>query len=176
MTIPEFKLIIVGDGGVGKTTFLKRHLSGEFEKKYTATMGVDVFPLHFNTNYGPIKFNCWDTAGQEKFSNTRYDYYKGAYCAIIMFDVTSCISYKNVTNWYNDLVRIYGNIPICLCGNKVEIPDRKVKAKKINFHRENKLQYYDISAKSNYNIEKPFLWIARNLIGDNELIFVEEPI
>lgn len=62
---PEFKLILVGDGGVGKTTFVKRHLTGEFEKKYVATLGVEVHPLGFHTNRGPIKFNVWDTAGQE---------------------------------------------------------------------------------------------------------------
>jgi hypothetical protein len=62
---PEFKLILVGDGGVGKTTFVKRHLTGEFEKKYVATLGVEVHPLTFHTNRGAIKFNCWDTAGQE---------------------------------------------------------------------------------------------------------------
>ena len=63
--MPEFKLILVGDGGVGKTTFVKRHLTGEFEKKYVATLGVEVHPLIFHTNRGPIKFNVWDTAGQE---------------------------------------------------------------------------------------------------------------
>jgi GTP-binding nuclear protein Ran len=68
---PEFKLILVGDGGVGKTTFVKRHLTGEFEKKYVATLGVEVHPLAFHTNRGPIKFNVWDTAGQEKFGGLR---------------------------------------------------------------------------------------------------------
>jgi len=62
---PEFKLILVGDGGVGKTTFVKRHLTGEFEKKYVATLGVEVHPLTFHTNRGALKFNVWDTAGQE---------------------------------------------------------------------------------------------------------------
>jgi GTP-binding nuclear protein Ran len=63
---PEFNLIIVGDGGVGKTTFVKRHFfTGEVEKKCVATLGVEVHPLLFHTNRGPIKFNVWDTAGQE---------------------------------------------------------------------------------------------------------------
>ena len=53
MEMPEFKLILVGDGGVGKTTFVKRHLTGEFEKKYVATLGVEVHPLVFHTNRGP---------------------------------------------------------------------------------------------------------------------------
>lgn len=173
--VPEFKLILVGDGGVGKTTFVKRHLTGEFEKKYVATLGVEVHPLIFYTNRGPIKFNVWDTAGQEKFGGLRDGYYIQGQCAIIMFDVTSRITYKNVPNWHRDLTRVCENIPIVLTGNKVEIKDRKVKAKQITFHRKKNLQYYDISAKSNYNFEKPFLWLARKLSGDNQLHFVEAP-
>lgn len=92
-----------------------------------------------------------------------------------MFDVTSRITYKNVPNWHRDLTRVCENIPIVLTGNKVEIKDRKVKAKQITFHRKKNLQYYDISAKSNYNFEKPFLWLARKLSGDNALHFVEAP-
>ena len=69
-----FKLVLVGDGGVGKTTFVKRHLTGEFEKKYIATIGVEVHPLTFHTNAGLICFNVWDTAGQEKFGGLRDGY------------------------------------------------------------------------------------------------------
>src|SRR5271154_2186025 len=68
-----------------------------------------------------------------------------------------------------DLVRVCENIPMVLCGNKVDVKDRKVKAKSIVFHRKKNLQYYDISAKSNYNFEKPFLWLARKLVGDPNL-------
>ena len=92
-----------------------------------------------------------------------------------MFDVTSRVTYKNVPNWHRDLVRVCENIPIVLTGNKVDIKDRKVKAKSIVFHRKKNLQYYDISAKSNYNFEKPFLWLARKLIGDPNLKFVAMP-
>lgn len=63
-----------------------------------------------------------------------------AQCAIIMFDVTSRVTYKNVPNWHRDLVRVCENIPIVLCGNKVDIKDRKVKAKSIVFHRKKNLQ------------------------------------
>ncbi len=92
-----------------------------------------------------------------------------------MFDVTSRITYKNVPIYYQDIVRVCENIPIVLCGNKVDIKDRKVKAKAITFHRKKNLQYYDISAKSNYNFEKPFLWLARKLAGDPNLEFVAMP-
>ena len=76
---------------------------------------------------------------------------------------------------YRDLTRVCENIPIVLCGNKVDIKDRKVKAKTITFHRKKNLQYFEISAKANYNFDKPFLWLAKKLSGDNNLMFVEEP-
>ncbi|ESW96142.1 GTP-binding nuclear protein GSP1/Ran [Ogataea parapolymorpha DL-1] len=173
--VPTFKLVLVGDGGTGKTTFVKRHLTGEFEKKYMATSGVEVHPMSFYTNFGEIRFDVWDTAGQEKFGGLRDGYYINGQCGIIMFDVTSRITYKNVPNWHRDLVRVCENIPIVLCGNKVDVKERKVKAKTITFHRKKNLQYFDISAKSNYNFEKPFLWLARKLVGNSQLEFVESP-
>merc|ERR1711871_1547339 len=173
--VPQFKCLLVGDGGVGKTTFVKRHVTGEFEKKYVATIGVEVHPLPFDTNRGRICFNVWDTAGQEKFGGLRDGYYIQGQCAIIMFDVTSRISYKNVGIWYRDLVRVCESIPIVLVGNKVDVKERTVKVKQINFHRKKNLNYYDISAKSNFNYEKPFLSLAKKLVGDQHLIFVDTP-
>jgi len=170
----RFKVILVGDGGVGKTTFVKRHQTGEFEKKYVATMGVEVHPLTFNTNYGKIILNCWDTAGQEKLGGLRDGYYIGGNAAIVMFDVTSTVSYKSVPHWHKDLVRVCDNIPIVLVGNKVDSKERKVKPRDIFFHRKRNLQYYDISARSNYNFEKPFLYILKALVNQN-LEFREMP-
>jgi len=140
-----------------------------------ATLGADVHPLSFQTNCGPIIFDVWDTAGQEKFGGLRDGYYIHGKCAIIMFDVTARVTYKNVPNWHRDLVRVCENIPMVLCGNKVDMKDRKVKAKQITFHRKKMLQYYDISAKSNFNFEKPFLWLARRLSGQPNLEFVAAP-
>lgn len=171
--ITQFKCILVGDGGVGKTTFVKRHVTGEFEKKYKATIGVEIHPLNFDTNRGRLCFNVWDTAGQEKFRGLRDGYYIKSHCAIVMFDVTSRITYKNVPFWYRDLVRVCENIPIVLVGNKVDIKERKVKARQINFHRKKNLGYYDISAKSNFNYEKPFLYLAKKLVGDPHLTFTD---
>ncbi len=94
-------------------------------------------------------FNVWDTAGQEKFDGIRDVYYISGQCAIIMFDVTARITYRNVPNWHNDLIRVCQNVPIVLCGNKIDVKDRKLKAKSIVYHRRNNMQYYDISARSN---------------------------
>eukprot|EP00762_Andalucia_godoyi_P005450 ANDGO_08355.mRNA.1 GTP-binding nuclear protein Ran len=172
--IPTAKCLLVGDGAVGKTTFVKRHKSGEFEKSYVPTVGAEVHPIRFTTNYGDICFNVWDTAGQEKFGGLRDGYYIQGQCAIIMFDVTSRQTYKNVATWHRDIVRVCDNIPIVLCGNKVDVKDRKVKPKNVTFHRKKNLQYYEISAKSNYQFEKPFLWLAKKLTGRNDLSFVGE--
>lgn len=93
-----------------------------------------------------------------------------------MFDVCSRITYQNVPKWYKDLTRVCEGIPICLVGNKVDVKDRKVKAKMITFHRKKNLQYFDISAKSNYQFEKPFVWLMKRLTGDPNLQLVEAPI
>lgn len=89
----------------------------------------------------------------------------GADCAIIMFDVCSRITYKNVAKWYKDITRVCDAIPIVLVGNKVDVKDRKVKARQIVFSRKHGIQYYDVSAKSNYQFEKPFLWLLKKLVG-----------
>lgn len=171
---PTKKLVLIGDGGTGKTTYVKRHLTGEFTRKYIATVGADVYPLPFYTNLGAFIFEVWDTAGQEKYGGLRDAYYIGADCAIIMFDTTSRITYKNVPNWYRDLKNVCKEIPICLCGNKVDIKDRKVKASAVTFRQRPDVQYYEISAKSNYNIEKPFKYLAQKVFWRPDLYFVAE--
>ncbi|KAG5636671.1 serine/threonine protein kinase Ran1 [Sphagnurus paluster] len=138
-------------------------------------MGVEIHHLQFTTNSGTIIFNVWDTAGQEKWGSLRDGYYAQGHCAIIMFEVTSRITYNNVPNWYRDIGRVCQHIPIVLCGNKVDIKERKVKPGDVTFHRQKLLPYFEISAKSNYNIEKPFLWLSRKLIGDPNLDFVAAP-
>ncbi|GJR55950.1 GTP-binding nuclear protein Ran-3 [Tanacetum coccineum] len=141
---PCFKLLIVGDEGTGNTTFVKRHLTGEFEKKSEI---LKTTPL------ARVSDTCNELASVN------------GQCAIIMFDVASRARYKNVPTWYNYIRRIYEDIPIVLCGNKVDMKNRQVKAKQVRFHRNKNLGYYEISAKSNYNFEKPFLYLARKLAG-----------
>ena len=172
----EFKLVVIGDGGVGKTTFVKRHLTGEFQKPYIPTKGAECNVIDFYTNHGKIRFHIWDTAGQEKFGNLRECYYIGAHCAIIMFDLTSRQTYKNVPKWHKDLVKICENIPIVLVGNKADVKERKLKARQINFHRKRSLQYFDVSAKSNYQFEKPFVWLLKQLTGDPNLVLTQAPL
>ncbi|KAL1406262.1 GTP-binding nuclear protein gsp1/Ran [Vanrija albida] len=169
-----FKMVLCGDGGTVSTTCAPARAS-EQARDPSTTLGVEVHPLKFHTNVGTIVFNVWDTAGQEKFGGLRDGYYIQGKCGIIMFDVTSRITYKNVPNWHRDLERVCETIPIVLCGNKVDVKERKVKTGNVTFHRKKNLQYYEISAKSNYNFEKPFLWLARKLAGNPTLEFVAAP-
>jgi len=165
----QYKLVLIGDGGTGKTTFVKRHESKEFDDNYIPTIGVKIHPIIFYTNKGNVQFLIWDTTGQEKLGGLRDGYYIQSDAAIIFFDVTSYTSYKNVKNWYTDFSHICENIPIVLVGNKVDLKDRKVKPKMIKFHHKNNIEYYDISAKSNYNYEKPFLYLIRRLLNDPDI-------
>ena len=120
--------------------FVKGETTSILNCIFIATLGVEIHPLKFYTNFGMILFNCWDTAGQEKFGGLRDGYYIQGQCAIIMFDVTARVTYKNVPSWHKDLTRVCENIPIVLCGNKVDVKERKVKAKAITFHRKKNLQ------------------------------------
>jgi GTP-binding nuclear protein Ran len=166
----EFKLVLVGDGGVGKTTFLNRHVTETRRQLY---MRYEMFELKFSTNHGKIIFTIFDTLGQERLGGIRDGFFIGNHCGMIMFDVTSRISYKNIRDWHRDIKRVCENIPIVVVGNKVDVKDRKVKAKSMTYHRKFNLQYFDISAKANYQLDKPFLWLARQLCGDPQLVFIK---
>jgi GTP-binding nuclear protein Ran len=161
-------VLLVGDGDVGKTTYVKFLLAGEFETQYCPTLGVSVHPISMKTSAGDVVFNVWD--GQEKLGGLRDSYYINANAAIIMFDLTSRITYKNIANWHRDVVRVNENIPIVIVGNKALSKDRTVAAKAITFHRKKNIQYYDVdvspqegAAKSNRHW-LPFLYLSKKLL------------
>lgn len=137
-----------------------------FSKKKREKKAHSFLFLLFFTSQKPTK--------KKRTGGLRDGYYIHGQCAIIMFDVTSRLTYKNVPTWHRDLCRVCENIPIVLCGNKVDVKNRQVKPKQVTFHRKKNLQYHEISAKSNYNYEKPFLYLARKLVGDPQLHFVEQ--
>ena len=165
-TNKEYKVVIIGDGGVGKTTFARRHtiVPSSFRPKYLPIFAVEQYKIPFYTNIGIFTFNLWDPIAHHRSMSLREGFYLNADCAIIMFEVSSRITYRNIPKHYKDLIRICGNIPICLVGNKVD-KERKVKLKQMFFHRPRGLQYYDISVKATYQIEKPFMWLMTRLLG-----------
>jgi len=174
--IQRFKIVLSGDGGVGKSSFVERHISDKFKKTYMATLGVDVHPLIFQTTYGTIVFDVWDTAGQEKFGGMAEGYYINAKAAIVMFDVGSLTTLKNIKKWIDMYVRVAPDTPIFVCGTKVDV----VKARVISnasiplslARRGIDSAYGEISTKTNYNCRSPFLWLARKLLGHEDLEFV----
>jgi GTP-binding nuclear protein Ran len=159
----RMKISLLGDGGVGKTTLLHREMSGEFKQKYIPTIGCEVYSIKFKTNHGLIICDVWDTAGQEKFSCLRNAYYTNSDAAILMFDVGSRISFKNVPNFKRDFSKMCPNAPIILVGNKVDILDRKVMPPNIKHSAKNwNMKYFDVSAKSCYQWDRPFFEAMKN--------------
>lgn len=169
----NYKIVLVGDGGVGKSNFMKRHLTGDFEMKYTPTVGVDIFSLTFQTNYGPILFEVLDCAGQEKIGGLRDQYYGQSQGAICMFDLNSIISSRNVGNWINDIRITAPNTPVVICGNKCDIPNRKV-IERIDAQDLCNVKYCELSARNKQNLNKPFLELAKQLTGHEDLEFYNE--
>lgn len=164
----DFKFIIVGDGGVGKTALIKRLIEGEFITKYRPTGVCREHTLPF---IGGYNVHIVDSAGQELYSFEKssigsYNHFDGA---IVMFDLTSTISFLNVKIWVQKIRTLFGDIPIVLCGNKVDRQDRKVTHNMIaDEFRKYAIKYYDISAKFNYNYEKPFLALLQHLCTDEK--------
>ena len=169
-----YKIILVGDGNVGKTSFLRSFWGGDFKEEYVPTLGVEVHPIEFSTNYGDFTFQVWDCAGKEENGGLRDGYYIQAHAAIFMFSVTSRESYKNLKTWQRDVHRTCEEIPMVVCGNKADEKKHKVKGRHITFPQEYGFPFYYVSAKSNHNYEKPFLYLARVLTGKEDLIFTEE--
>ena len=168
--IPEYKLVLVGDGGVGKTTFVKRHLTGEFEKKYIATLGVEVHPMTFFTTSGKIKFMVWDTAGQERFRTITKTYYKGAHGIILTYDVTDENSFKNIRNWVKQIeTNAQSSVCKVLVGNKCDREDRKVSFEEgSKLAAEFNMKYFETSAKTNHNVSETFTYLTKDILSNTE--------
>lgn len=145
----EYKCLILGDKGVGKSSFIERHLSGNFFEEYTPTNSLRITPLRFQTNQGDVTFRVYD-----------YGYDSKPDCAIIMFDVCNRESWDHLMIYHQWLKTTFGEISIVICGNKV---DKKDQRESPTFVREkfgrSPLIYFEISALSNYNFEKPFLFL-----------------
>ncbi len=158
----SYKIVLVGNGGVGKTTYVKRLLTNEpCESKYVATLGVEVHPLRMRTNYGTIVFNCWDTAGVEKFGGLRDGYYILGEGAIVMGSVTDEDSLLAMDKWYNSVAAHVPEDKIVRVYNKVSPSEEE--------------SYYGLTAISvlrNENLLEPFLLLARKLTGHEDLQFV----
>jgi GTP-binding nuclear protein Ran len=171
--IPSFNCLIVGDIGVGKTTFCTRfEPTGEaLESKYAT-----LHPIVFDTTHGKIQFVLWDPNGLESTSPLPDEFYKYATCAILMFSVGDRSTYKNIPNWYRETVRVCEFIPTVLVGTKIDDGNnRKIKPKMITFNRKKNLKYCEVSSLANFRVEVPFLLLSQLLTRDDSLRIVERP-
>lgn len=151
-----YNINLLGDGGVGKTTWIHKIKTGEFTMRYFATIGSVVHPIDVNTNYGNIELNLFDYAGQEKYSGRTY--YKSD-ASIIMFDLTSKVSYKNISFWQKEC----GTEPVIIVGNKCDIQEIKVVPD---------IPYLALSAKRMSTIDF-FTPILRRLTGHDDLVILQ---
>ncbi|KNC49871.1 GTP-binding nuclear protein ran/tc4 [Thecamonas trahens ATCC 50062] len=172
---PTFKLLLVGDGGTGKTAFLKAINSLAFETKYIATLGVEVDEVRLATSSGPLVFNVWDTAGQEKFGGLRDGYYIQGQAAVIFADASSRSSVKHArTSWLRDVVRVCDGIPKVFVFNKTDVPGGEAR------HVDKFDAVFGLSVKAavannDYaSLKAPFLFLARKLTGIRDLNLVGE--
>ena len=152
----EFKVVLVGDSGVGKTSFLRKIKGCEFEKRYLSTIGCDVHPI-FMKHSGSTSYTFWDTAGQETYSGKFISYFKGAHVVVLMYDISSKLSYTNLKKWYESVRSVNQTVPIILVGNKCDSDIRKVQNP--DFHLEIGLPYFEISSKTGENIESALDYI-----------------
>ncbi|KAH7124798.1 P-loop containing nucleoside triphosphate hydrolase protein [Dactylonectria macrodidyma] len=121
-------------------------------------------------NCGPIHFDLWDIPGEIDSQDIQETYVKGADAAVLMFDLQSRSTLDSIPRWYEKIqTSAGGELPMALCGNKVDLPYRRLGPKSITFHREKGLSYFDMSAKSDLNLRKPFIWLASRVLDSLSL-------
>ncbi|XP_076080632.1 ras-related protein Rab-13-like [Mytilus galloprovincialis] len=163
-----FKIILVGDGDVGKTSFIRRFTTGHFQRDCKMTIGVDFTVQTLQLDGKIVKLQIWDTAGQERFRSIIARYYRGTHAAIVMYDVTNTESLKNCVRWMNDFrIKCGEDIPQILLGNKCDkLSSRKVSSSDgERFARQHvMMSFLETSAKDGQNVDDAFYKLAQELI------------
>ena len=161
-----YKIIIIGDSGVGKSNILGRYLHNEFKHDTKSTVGVEFGSKQLKVDGVNIKLQIWDTAGEERYRAITSAYYKGSKGCFIVYDITSEISFENVEKWYEEIRKsAEKEISVILVGNKCDLEnERKVsielgqsKAKNLN------CPFFETSALNNTNIVTAFQSISENI-------------
>uniref|UniRef100_A0A6M2DM91 Ras-related protein Rab-35 n=1 Tax=Xenopsylla cheopis TaxID=163159 RepID=A0A6M2DM91_XENCH len=161
-----FKLLIIGDSGVGKSSLLLRFADNTFSGSYITTIGVDFKIRTVEIDGQRVKLQIWDTAGQERFRTITSTYYRGTHGVIVVYDVTSGESFANVKRW---LVEIDQNCEVVnrvLVGNKNDAPERKVVVTEDaqRFADQMGIQLFETSAKDNINVEEMFMNVTKQVL------------
>jgi small GTP-binding protein len=152
MTLPTFKIVLIGDSGVGKSSLLSRYFDNEFMEYYNATIGVDFKAKEISVKEKTAKLQIWDTAGQERFRNITTSYYRMAHCFVLLFDTTNRESFYNLDYWYGEIEKHKTKDALfILIGTKKDLKDnREVFIEPIkNFAVSKNMKYFETSAKTN---------------------------
>jgi Ras-related protein Rab-1A len=161
-----FKLLLIGDSGVGKSCLLLRFADDTYTDSYISTIGVDFKIRTVDLDTKTIKLQIWDTAGQERFRTITSSYYRGAHGIIIVYDITDKESFDNVRQWMFEIDR-YASENVCklLVGNKSDLqPKRAVEYEAAKaFADELNIPFLETSAKNATNVEQAFLTMAAQI-------------
>lgn len=174
-----YKITVIGDGAVGKTSLIKKYTKGEFDAAYVMTLGAQFTQYQTEVSGTPIQLVFWDIAGQEAFGQLRPNFYQGSSAAIIVFSHENNDhgekSFQNITKWLTDIKKNCGHLPIILFGNKIDLVDNVdiiVKNKenpKSNYNVDilmkdyNFLGYYLTSALTGQGVNQAFSVLANKL-------------
>ena len=161
-----YKLLLIGDSGVGKSCLLLRFADNSFTDSYISTIGVDFKIRTIELEGKTIKLQIWDTAGQERFRTITSSYYRGAHGIIVVYDVTDHESFNNVKQWLSEIDR-YGceNVNKLLVGNKNDLTSKKVVSTEVAqaFAEKTGITFLETSAKNATNVENAFLTMASEI-------------
>ncbi len=164
-----FKIVIIGDAGVGKTTTTMQFAHAKFQSEYKPTIGVSIVKNEYWIGDNLVTFQIWDIAGQSLWKDMRRIYYSGAQAALILYDVTRPSSFQNVKYWLSELNTFCTEkIPYVICANKIDLEDlRKVSHKEgEEFADELEIPHIEISAKTSRNIDEAFHYLGEFLIKE----------
>eukprot|EP00347_Sterkiella_histriomuscorum_P000689 403374881 len=163
-----FKLVLIGDTCVGKSSLLVRFADDCFSENYITTIGVDFRFRTLQINKSTIKLQIWDTAGQERYRTITNAYYKGADGIIIVFDICSKESFLNVASWMKEVEKHSGeDVTVMVLANKADCAQEEVEVTDLDikkFEEENKLKVMKVSAKTGLNVDESFLEMTKKLI------------
>ena len=176
----KFKITVIGDGGVGKTSLIRKFTQGSFQKDYMKTIGAQFSKYAEEIEGDQCELFFWDIAGQDEFHFLRPSFYKESRAAIIVYSLEENIlgkeSFKNITHWYNDLKQFCGIIPVLVFANKVDLVDKdifdNVKILKL-VKKKNLLGYYLTSAKTGESVYDAFQAIIKELYYKSKAMYAE---
>jgi len=161
-----FKLLLIGDSGVGKSCLLLRFADDTYTESYISTIGVDFKIRTVELDGKTIKLQIWDTAGQERFRTITSSYYRGAHGIIIVYDITDVESFNNVRQWLFEIDRFASeNVNKLLVGNKSDLVNKRVVTTETSKEFANSLDipFLETSAKNATNVEEAFLTMAAQI-------------